>query len=265
MPRKRREIAELATWKGKSLGDKKCQHAPRKLRSNQSSEVGIPKRATSPQCSSATQGTKKIERRIGGGYHGVPTPIVACIDINKANIPSSAALKVIMMMSQKLSCASGQWNFRRRSVTRTISVVMIEPVERCLTKEVIGSIAGRLGLPQRCQYVVTKRSLWTTSAQNLAKEAGLAVLDRGVGFDTRRKPKRVGRCRCLICMFVESNRDTFAPAPRIWPLPTPLFGLLVGGRQSVFREVLLGFDANARKRWTYDWRLNQASAFAWCG
>ena len=164
---------------------------------------------------SVTQGTKKIERRIGGDYHGVPTPIVACIDINKANIPSSAALKVIMMMSQKLSCASGQWNFRRRSVTRTISVVMIEPVERCLTKEVVGSIAGRLGLPQRCQCVVTKRSLWTTSAQNLAKEAGLAVLDRCMGFDTRRKPKRVGRCRCLICRFVESDLDTLAPAPRI--------------------------------------------------
>ena len=30
-----------------------------------------------------------------------------------------------MTMSQKLSWASGQWNFRRRSVTRTISVVML--------------------------------------------------------------------------------------------------------------------------------------------
>ena len=41
-------------------------------------------------------------------YHGVPTPKVVCIDMKRAKMPSSAALNVIMIINQKLSCASGQ-------------------------------------------------------------------------------------------------------------------------------------------------------------
>jgi len=44
-------------------------------------------------------------------------------------MPSSVAAAAIMTISQKLSWASGQWYLRRRSVTRTISVVMWRVVE----------------------------------------------------------------------------------------------------------------------------------------
>ncbi len=44
-------------------------------------------------------------------------------------MPSSVAAPAIMTISQKLSWASGQWYLRRRSVTRTISVVMWRVVE----------------------------------------------------------------------------------------------------------------------------------------
>lgn len=58
---------------------------------------------------------------VGGGraYQGIPNRICCWTVRKKANIPNVVAAAASMMISQKLSWASGQWYFRRRSTTRT--------------------------------------------------------------------------------------------------------------------------------------------------
>ena len=63
--------------------------------------------------------TEKTDRT----NHGVPSCICCWTVMKKAKIPSTVADAARKMMSQKLSCASGQWYFFRRSTTTTSVIV----------------------------------------------------------------------------------------------------------------------------------------------
>jgi len=66
----------------------------------------------------------KKDAQAGKSDHGIPRPICDCMVMKLAKTPRHVPAAAKVMRSQKLSCASGQWYFRRRW-TVTISVVGI--------------------------------------------------------------------------------------------------------------------------------------------
>ena len=56
-------------------------------------------------------------------HHGIFKPICVCTVMKYAKTPVVSADAAIMIISQRFSCASGQWYFRRRSTWMTSVVI----------------------------------------------------------------------------------------------------------------------------------------------